>query len=92
MYWKASYQKAESERLSLLNELTQLKQERDLALQPHQDAQHSKGKTTTRKRKRDTSAHITNQKNKSHHDLDPYLECDDINLDFSNLNTPSTVC
>ncbi|ETI21320.1 hypothetical protein G647_07666 [Cladophialophora carrionii CBS 160.54] len=90
MYWRASYQKAEAERLRLLNELTQLKQERDLPLQPLQEAQRFRVQTTSSKRRRDTSANETNNKTGSYHDLDPDLDDDDINLDFSHLKTPST--
>ncbi|KIW64324.1 hypothetical protein PV04_09267 [Phialophora macrospora] len=90
MYWKASYQKAESERLKLLNELTRLKQERDSSLQPHQESQRFRGQTARSERRRDRSAHAPNKKNKSHHDPDLDVDGDDIAVDFSNLDTPST--
>jgi hypothetical protein len=87
MYWKASYQKAESERLRLTNELDQVRRERD-SVRSHQDSQHSRGEATLAKRRRDTSVQRTRKKNKNQKDSDP--DNDDIDLDLANGNTFTT--
>jgi hypothetical protein len=85
MYWKASYQKAESERLRLLNELDQMKHERD-SLRSHTDPQDRKGSSAPGKRKQDTPAQRPGKKTKNHLDLD--LDEVDVDFDLANTNTP----
>ncbi len=87
MYWKASYHKAESERLKLLNELAQLRQERD-PLRSNQESNKSRGHTALGKRKRDTSVQPRNKKNKN--ESDPNLLDDEIDLEFDDANGPTT--
>jgi hypothetical protein len=94
MYWKASYQKAESERLRLLNELDLVKRERD-ALRSHEESQRPRGKAATNKRKRDTSPPPTNKKGKiqpagTTRNTDLELDDDDFDFDLGKFDAPTT--
>ena len=87
MYWKASYQRAESERLRLYSELDQLKRERD-TLRSREDSQRPRGQAALGKRKRDTPASGTNKRNK--HEIGDELDFEDhIDLEIGNINAPS---
>ncbi|EXJ75169.1 uncharacterized protein A1O5_01865 [Cladophialophora psammophila CBS 110553] len=89
MYWKSCYQKAESERLKLVNELARLRKERD-SLLAGEEAQRSKGQSAVGKRKRETPASSTRkalqtaQQQKNNLDLDD----DDIDLKIEGLDVP----
>jgi len=83
MYWKASYQKAESERLRLLNELAQLKQERDYH-RSLQESDRPRVPVAPSKRRRETSVQPRAKRARNHPDLD--LDDDEVNLDFGSVD------
>lgn len=93
MYWKASYQKAESERLKLLNELTRLKQERD-ALGSREESQRPPGQATLGKRRWNFAAQPRKKTMRNTQDTsrknNPDFDNDDTDLDIANFNAPAT--
>lgn len=88
IYWRNSYQKSESERLILLNEVSQLKQERD-TLKVRGDLERPNSQPSLGKRKRTPTAANSN-KNPARgkiQDARPALSDDDLDLDLENLNS-----
>ncbi|KAH0844439.1 hypothetical protein AYO21_00909 [Fonsecaea monophora] len=88
MYWKSAYQKAESERLKLADELERLREERDPFL-PAEDVQPPKRQSTAGKRKRDAVT-IPARKAKPATRQHRELEIDDSDLGIESLNIPLT--
>ncbi|KIW98016.1 uncharacterized protein Z519_01600 [Cladophialophora bantiana CBS 173.52] len=91
MYWKSCYQKAESERLKLVNELARLRQERD-SLLAGEEAQRSKGPSAVGKRKRETPVFSTRKalQTARQQKINLDLDDDDIDLTTEGLNVPLT--
>lgn len=83
MYWKASYQKAEAERLRLLNELAQLKEERDSS-----NPNDFRGSSAASKRRLDTSTQPKNKKSKISVSVD--FDEGELDFDFHNNSTSPT--
>ncbi|KIX08279.1 uncharacterized protein Z518_02935 [Rhinocladiella mackenziei CBS 650.93] len=87
IHWRQSYARAESERLRLLNEVAELKQERDV-LRVQKESHHPHEKAVLGKRKRDATSIPKNDTRQKSKPQDPRLEHsdDDIRLQIGDIN------